>query len=55
MSQINNDSEKPRVIILDEFADMKKYLERHPNSEEILQRFQKYYSQLLRQVQNKKD
>lgn len=50
----NNPSEQPKVIILDEFAAISKFLERHPQRKEILEKIQKYQSQILRQAQNQK-
>ncbi|WP_414569359.1 hypothetical protein [Nostoc sp. CCY 9925] len=50
----NNPSEQPRVIILDEFAAISKSLKGHPQRKEILEKIQKYQSQILRQAQNKK-
>lgn len=49
-----NNSEQPKVIVLDEFAAIGKSLEGHPQRQEILEKLQKYQSQLLWQEQNKK-
>jgi hypothetical protein len=49
-----NNSEQLKVIVLDEFAAIGKSLEGHPQRQEILEKLQKYQSQLLWQEQNKK-
>jgi hypothetical protein len=51
---VNNPKLQPGVIVLDEFAAIEKSLEGHPQRQEILEKLQKYQSQLLWQEQKKK-
>lgn len=50
----NNTSEQPTVIVVDEFASIEKSLERHPQRERILEKIQKYQSQVLQEARSKK-
>ncbi|MFN6564258.1 MAG: hypothetical protein RMY28_031320 [Nostoc sp. ChiSLP01] len=53
-SAANNTSEQAKVIVVDEFASIEKYLEGHPQRQGILEKIQNYQSQLLRQERNQK-
>jgi hypothetical protein len=50
---VNNPKLQPEVVVLDELAAIEKSLEGHPQRQEILEKLQKYQSQLLWQEQNK--
>jgi hypothetical protein len=50
-----NNTEQPKVIVLDEFAAIGKSLKGHPERERILKKIQNYQSQVLGEARNKKD
>lgn len=50
---VNNSSEQPKVIVIDEFASIEKSLKGHPQSQEILEKILEYQSQVLRVARSK--